>query len=225
MKGIIGRKVGMTQVFEPDGTVVPVTIIEAGPCFVVQRKSEGKDGYDAIQIGYDEVEPKKLSQPERGHLGLLKTDEKHETRKRLAEAVPPLRVLREIRLSNVEDFQEGQKITVAIFSPGEWVDVIGTSKGKGFQGGVKRHGFKGGKRTHGQSDRARAPGAIGSTTTPGRVYKGLRMAGHMGNARVTASHLRVVLVDPERNLLAVRGAVPGHKNGLVLIQEARKQVK
>ena len=225
MKGIIGRKIGMTQLFAPDGTVVPVTIIEAGPCFVVQRKTVEKDGYNAIQLGFEEVEPKKLTRPEKGHLGLLKADDKHPERKRLGEAVPPLRVLREIRLSNVQDYQEGQKITVAIFSPGEWVDVTGISKGKGFQGGVKRHGFAGGPKTHGQSDRTRAPGAIGSTTTPGRVYKGLRMAGHMGNRRVAASHLRVVLVDPERNLIAVRGAVPGHKNGLVIVREARKQVK
>jgi large subunit ribosomal protein L3 len=225
MKGIIGRKVGMTQIFEQDGTIVPVTIIEAGPCFVVQRKTVEKDGYAAIQLGFDEVRPKDLSQPEKGHLGLLKTDQKHPTRRKLAEAVPPLRVLREIRLSNVEDYQEGQKITVAIFAPGEWVDVTGTSKGKGFQGGVRRHGFKGGPRTHGQSDRTRAPGASGATTSPGRVLKGMRMAGHMGNKRVTASHLRVVLVDPERNLLAVRGAVPGHRNSLVIVREARKQVK
>ena len=215
----------MTQIFEKDGTVVPVTIIEAGPCFVVQRKTVDSDGYNAIQLGYDEVNPKDLSQPEKGHLGLLKTDEKHPARRKLTEAVPPLRVLREIRLSNVDEYQEGQKVTVAIFAPGEWVDVIGTSKGKGFQGGVKRYHFKGGPRTHGQSDRTRAPGATGATTSPGRVLKGMRMAGHMGNKRVTNPHLRVVLVDPERNLLAVRGSVPGHKTALVFIREARKQVK
>jgi large subunit ribosomal protein L3 len=223
MKGILGRKIGMTQIFDEDGTVVPVTVIEAGPCFVVQRKTLEKDGYTAIQIGFEEVEPRKLSRPRLGHLGLLKATEKHAARKQLAEAVPPLRYLREIRVSGVDGYYEGQKLTADIFQVGELVDVVGVSKGKGFQGGVKRHGFRGGPKTHGQSDRLRAPGAIGSTTTPGRVYKGTRMAGHMGHRRVTVSHLKVVLVDSERNLLAVRGAVPGPKNGLVLVKEARKQ--
>ncbi len=209
MKGILGRKLGMTQIFDETGTVIPVTIIEAGPCFVTQVRTPERDGYSAIQLGFEETRPKRLTQGELGHL------KKHN--------LPPLRVLREIRVDDPSQYSEGQRITVDIFQPGEKVDVTGTSKGRGFQGGVKRHGFRGGPKTHGQSDRLRAPGAIGSGTTPGRVYKGTRMAGHMGNARVTIQNLQVVRVYPEQNLIAVRGAVPGPRNGLVIIREARKQ--
>lgn len=213
MKGILGRKVGMTQLLTEKGVVVPVTVIEAGPCFVTQIKSASKDGYTAIQLGYQETKPRRLTKGEIGHL-----------RRRNAN-LPALRVLREIRMKNTADFTVGQKLLADIFAAGERVDVKGISKGRGFQGGVKRYGFRGGPRTHGQSDRLRAPGASSSGTTPGRLYKGKRMAGHMGSAPVTVSNLRVELVDPERNLLAVRGAVPGAKGGLVVITEARKQGK
>lgn len=210
MKGILGKKVGMTQVFDESGEVIPVTVIEAGPCFVTQKKTTGQDGYTAIQLGFEEVERKRLNQPQWGHLRKNK--------------LPPLRYLRELRLSEseLEEYKEGQKISVSVFEAGEMVDVIGVSKGRGFAGGVKRHGFRGGPKTHGQSDRHRAPGSIGQTTTPGRVYKGKRMAGRMGNQRVSAQNLQVVLVDPQRNLLAVKGSVPGARNGLLLIKEARK---
>lgn len=211
MKGILGRKVGMTQLLTARGTVVPVTVIEAGPCYVTLVKTLEKDGYTAVQLGYQETKPRRLTKGEVGHL-----------RRRNAN-LPSLRVLREIRMKNVVDFQVGQKLLADVFAAGERVDVKGVSKGKGFQGGVRRHGFRGGPRTHGQSDRLRAPGASSAGTTPGRIYKGKRMAGHMGNRPVTVSNLRVELVDPARNLLAIRGAVPGAKGGLVVITEARKQ--
>jgi large subunit ribosomal protein L3 len=210
MKGIIGKKVGMTQIFDDRGEVVPVTVIEAGPCYVAQVKTVERDGYSAVQLGFDEVKPKRLTRPQVRHLQ--------------KSNLPALRYLREITLDpeDVAGFEEGQKLTVGIFEAGEYVDVSGTSKGRGFAGVVKRHGFSGGPKTHGQSDRHRAPGSIGACTTPGRVFKGKRMAGRMGGDRVTVQNLEVVLVDPERNLLAVRGAVPGAKNGLVLIEQARK---
>jgi large subunit ribosomal protein L3 len=208
MKGILGRKVGMTQIFDDRGEVVPVTVIEAGPCFVAQVKTLERDGYAAVQLGFQEVKPKRLTKPQLGHL-----------RK---NQLPPLGHLQEIRVSDVSQYEEGQKIRVSVFDVGDRVDVTGVSKGKGFAGVVKRHGFGGGPKTHGQSDRQRAPGSIGAGTTPGRVYKGMRMAGRMGNARVTVQNLQVVLVDPERNLIAVKGAVPGARNGLLVIEEARK---
>jgi large subunit ribosomal protein L3 len=211
MKGILGRKVGMTQLLTGRGEVVPVTIIEAGPCFVTQIKTTEQDGYSAIQMGIGETRVKRLSKGEVGHL------------RRSNLQVPMLRTLREIRTKDVDQYTPGQKLLADVFSAGERVDVVGTSKGRGFQGGMKRHGFRGGPQTHGQSDRQRSPGASSSGTTPGRLYKGKRMAGHMGSDQVTVSNLQVVLVDPERNLLAVRGAVPGAKGGLLLIKEARKQ--
>ncbi len=210
MKGILGKKVGMTQVFDESGEVIPVTIIEAGPCFVTQKKTVGQDGYAAIQLGFEEVKPKRLTQPQQGHLR--------------RNNLPPLRHLREIRMSEgeIEDYEEGQKISISIFEVGEIVDVVGISKGRGFTGVMKRYGFGGGPKTRGQSDRQRSPGSIGQGTTPGRVYKGKRMPGRMGNQRVSAQSLQVVLVDPQRNLLAVKGSVPGVSNGLLLIKEARK---
>ncbi len=211
MKGIIGRKVGMTQLLTPGGIVVPVTIIEAGPCYVTQIKTERRDGYSALQLGFGETKPRRLTKGQLGHLRRKNAD------------LPVVRHLREIRLKNTGDYSVGQRLLADVFIAGDHVDVRGISKGRGFQGGVKRHGFHGGPRTHGQSDRLRGPGASSSGTTPGRIYKGKRMAGHMGNVPVTVSNLRVVLVDPERNLLAVRGAVPGAKSGLLLITEARKQ--
>lgn len=213
MKGILGRKVGMTQLLTGRGEVVPVTIIEAGPCYVTQIKTAADDGYTAIQLGFEETRPRRLTKGQVGHL----------KRKEMPREVPTLRVLREIRLKDIENYALGQKIQADIFTTDERVDVQGISKGRGFQGGVKRYGFRGGPRTHGQSDRLRAPGASSSGTTPGRLYKGKRMAGHMGNVPVTVANLRVVLVDPERNLLAVRGAVPGARGGLLLVTEARKQ--
>jgi large subunit ribosomal protein L3 len=208
LKGLIGKKVGMTQIFDEAGAAVPVTLIEAGPCYVTQVRTSETDGYSAVQLGFEEVKPKRLSG---GQLGHLKRNN-----------LPPLRFLREFRAKDAE-LKEGESLTVALFAVGDTVDVIGTSKGKGFQGGVKRYHFHGGPKTHGQSDRNRAPGSRGSGTTPGRVWKGARGPGHMGNERVTSQNLRVVLVDTERNLLGVRGAVPGAKGGLVVINEARKQ--
>jgi len=209
MKSLLGRKVGMTQLLTAKGEVVPVTIIEAGPCYVTQIKTQEHDGYTAVQLCLDETQPKRLTKGQFGHL----------KRKNL----PALRQLREFRVKNVADLHVGQKLLADLFTTHERVDVQGIAKGRGFQGGVKRYNFRGGPRTHGQSDRLRAPGASSSGTTPGRIYKGKHMAGHTGNVPVTVSNLRVVLVDPERNLLAVRGAVPGAKGGLLLITKARKQ--
>jgi large subunit ribosomal protein L3 len=209
MKGLIGKKVGMTQIFDENGLAIPVTLIEAGPCYVTQVRAIEMNGYSSVQLGYGEMKPKRLTS---GQLGHLKRNN-----------LPPLRFLREFSDKNI-DVNEGDKITVdKVFQVGETVDVIGTSKGKGFQGGVKRYHFKGGKRTHGQSDRMRAPGARSSGTTPGRVFKGARGPGHMGDDRVTAQNLKVVRIDADRNLMAVRGAIPGPKGGLVLIKGARKQ--
>ena len=210
MKGILGKKVGMTQVFSERGEAIPVTVIEAGPCFVAQVKTVEQDGYTAVQLGFEETKPTRLTQPQLKHLQ--------------KSNLPALRHLRELRIADDElaSFEEGQKLTVDIFEEGEMVDVTGTSKGRGFAGVVKRYGFRGGPKTHGQSDRLRAPGSVGACTTPGRVFKGKRMPGRMGGERVTTQGLQVVLVDPERNLLALRGAVPGSKNGLLLIREARK---
>jgi large subunit ribosomal protein L3 len=209
LKGLIGKKVGMTQIFDDAGAAIPVTIIEAGPCYVTQVRLPERDGYSAVQLGFGEVKPKRLTSGQLGHLKRNNT--------------APLRFLREFREKD-PDVQEGDKITVdQVFAVGEHVDVIGTSKGKGFAGAVKRHHFKGGPKTHGQSDRQRAPGSRSSGTTPGRVFKGARGAGHMGDERVTVQNLSVVLVDAERNLLGVRGAVPGPKGGVIMIQGARKQ--
>jgi large subunit ribosomal protein L3 len=222
MKGLLGRKVGMTQIFDARGRVTPVTVIQAGPCYVTQVRDLERDGYRAVQLGFEAARPRRLSRPARGHLGLLKTDERHPRRRTLAKAVPALRVMRELRLGAEESYSEGQELTVAIFAVGEHVDVVGTSKGRGFQGGVKRHGFHGGPKTHGQSDRQRAPGSISATTTPGRVFPGKHMAGHMGAVRTTVQNLEIVAIDPERHTIAVKGAVPGSKNGLVLVKQARK---
>ncbi|HET7087039.1 MAG TPA: 50S ribosomal protein L3 [Anaerolineae bacterium] len=224
MKGILGRKIGMTQIFAENGERVPVTVIEAGPCTVTQVRTVKENGYSAIQIGFDPAKKaQRLSRGERGHLGLLKPDEKHPKRRKFPTDVPPLKSLREIRVREDEQYTEGQIIKADIFEVGERVDVIGTSKGRGFAGTVKRHGFSGGSKTHGQSDRMRAPGSIGAGTTPGKVIKGKKMAGHMGTDRVTAQHLDVILVDAERNLIGVRGSVPGANGDLVLVRETRKK--
>ncbi len=208
LKGLLGKKVGMTQIFDEAGAAVPVTLIEAGPCYVTQVRRTDLEGYSAVQLGFEEVKPKRLAGGELGHL------------KR--NNLPPLRFLREFREKNPE-LQEGDTVTVETFTVGDYVDVVGTSKGKGFAGAVKRYHFRGGPKTHGQSDRNRAPGSRSSTTTPGRVYKGSRGPGHMGDDRVSVQNLKVVLVDPERNLLGVRGAVPGARGGLLMIKGARKQ--
>jgi len=208
LKGLIGKKVGMTQIFDDAGSAVPVTLIEAGPCYVTQVRMPEQDGFSAVQLGFEETKPRRLSG---GQLGHLKRNN-----------LPPLRFLREFRMKD-PDLAEGDKVTVEVFEVGEKVDVIGTSKGRGFAGAVKRYGFRGGPKTHGQSDRQRAPGSRGSGTTPGRVYKGARGPGHMGDNRVTVQNLAVVLVDPERNLIGVRGAIPGAKGGVVMIKIARKQ--
>ncbi len=207
MKGLIGKKVGMTQIFDDAGNAVPVTVIEAGPCYVTQVRTLENDGYSAVQLGFEETKPHKLTGGELGHL------KKHD--------LPPLKYLKEFRTK--EGLETGQELTVEVFEEGERVDVVGKSKGRGFAGVVKRHGFAGGPRTHGQSDRLRAPGSIGQTTTPGRVYKGKRMAGRMGNHFVTSENLLVARIDSEKNLIAVRGSVPGPKGSVVVVKEARKQ--
>jgi large subunit ribosomal protein L3 len=208
MKGIIGKKVGMTQVFDEDGNVVPVTVIQAGPCFVTQVRTADRDGYTAIQLGFNETKPQRLTKGELGHLQ--------------RNNLPALRHLREFRVLNGEvDVAEGQQIKADVFEKGERVDVIGTSKGRGFQGGIKRHHFNRQPKTHGASDRTRAPGSAGANTFPGKTLKGHRGPGQMGNVRVTTENLEVVVVDPERNLLAVRGSVPGANGGIVLIKPAR----
>lgn len=209
LKGLIGKKIGMTQIFDADGRAVPVTLIEAGPCFVSQVKTVANDGYNAVQLAFDEVKPKRLSKAELGH---LKTNN-----------LPPVRTLREFRTNKLDDINAGDELNASVFEVGEYVDVIGTSKGKGFAGAMKRWNFKGGSITHGQSDRQRSPGSSGSGTTPGRVFKGKKRPGRMGNERVTSSHIRVALIDPERNLIGVQGSVPGSKGGTVVIKVARKQ--
>ncbi len=208
LKGLIGKKIGMTQIFDEKGAAIPVTLIQAGPCFVTQVRLPEKDGYSAVQLGFDEVKQKRLTG---GQLGHLKRNN-----------FPPLRFLREFRSKN-PDVQEGDVLKADLFALKEHVDIIGTSKGRGFAGAVKRHGFRGGPKTHGQSDRLRAPGSQGATTTPGRIFKGKRGPGHMGNDQVTAQNLVVELVDAERNLIGVRGSVPGPRGGIVLIKEGRKQ--
>jgi large subunit ribosomal protein L3 len=203
MKGLIGKKVGMTQLIAEDGKVTPVTLIEAGPCFVTQVRTAAKEGYDSVQLGFEEVNPKRLAAGERGHLA--------------ANNLPPLRHLREFR-EPAADLKLGDRVTAAVFVVGDHVDVVGISKGKGFQGSIKRHNFNRQPKTHGASDRTRSPGSSGQTTTPGRLYKGKRMAGHMGSDRVTSQNIRVVLVDGERNLLGVHGSVPGAKGTVVVIK-------
>ena len=207
-KGLLGKKLGMTQVFDENGAAVPVTIIEAGPCFVTQIRTINKNGYSAVQLGFEEVQDKRLSKGQLGHLERTK--------------LPPLKFLREFRIKSL-DIKVGDKVDVSQFEVGKRVDVVGTSKGKGFAGTVKRYHFRGGPKTHGQSDRLRAPGSVGATTTPGRVFKGKKMPGHMGNQRVSSQNVKVILVDAEKNLMAVNGSVPGPKGGLVMIKEARKQ--
>jgi len=199
-EGILGRKVGMTQYFDRQGEARPVTIIEAGPCLVIQVKTLENDGYQAVQLGFGHA--KRLNSPEKGHL------------KNLGQ----FRYLREFRVGDVSQYKVGQRLGAELFQAGDLVDITGISKGRGFAGGMRRHGFRSGPRTHGQSDRHRAPGSIGSGTTPGRVLKGLKMAGHMGNARVTVRKLRVLESNAATGILVVEGAVPGARNGLLAIK-------
>ena len=205
--GIIGKKIGMTQLFQESGETVAVTAIQAGPSVVTQVKSRDKDGYDAIQVGFIEnkVKQSRLSSPEKGHL----------------QGLENVRYLREFRSDDISSIKRGDKVDISFLKHGDLVNVSGFSKGRGFAGVVKRHHFAGGPKTHGQTDRHRAPGSIGATTFPGRVLKGKRMAGHMGNRRVTARKLEVVQADPERNLLLVKGAVPGANGGLLIIEKVR----
>ena len=275
LSGLLGRKVGMTQIFGANGTAIPATVIEAGPCIVTQIMTTARDGYEAVQIGFEQARLKSATRPELGHLGhslpLLKAQRKRlqtyqqqqRGKKATSEATEgevqtetastenkkdkqiekllkvqqnrqrrpgpelgPFKILREVALQEgvtLENLELGSKFDASLFVIGESVDIVGTSKGKGFQGGVKRHGFRGGPKTHGQSDRTRAPGSIGSGTTPGRVLKGTRMAGRMGNVRVTAKKLQVIQADPERNLLVVKGSVPGANGGLLMIKKHVKR--
>ena len=204
MNGLLGKKIGMTSIFDEHGQVIPCTVIEAGPCFVTQIKTKERDGYDAVQVGFSEKPERLVNKPLSGHFAKAK--------------VKPARIVREFRGNSVTELQPGQEIKVStVFSKGDTVSVIGTSKGRGFQGVVKRHHFGGGFRTHGQSDRERAPGSIGSSSHPSRVFKGMRMAGRMGGDQVTVRNLKVVGVLPDSNILLVKGSVPGAINGYLEI--------
>jgi len=206
MLGLIGRKLGMTQVFLDDGSAVPVTVVEAGPCSVVDVRSAKKNGYRAVQLGWGDVAKRKLTKPELGHLK--------------AQGANPLKYLREFRTDR-EDIKTGDTVDVALFEVGSMVDVIGTSIGRGFQGVVKRHGFSGGPGSHG-SKTGDMPGSVGASADPSRVLKGRKLPGHMGNRRVTIRNLRVVRIDKERNLVLLKGAIPGAVNGLVMLRQVGK---
>ena len=208
MKNMLGKKVGMTQIFKEDGTLVPVTVIEAGPLFVVQKKTVGKDGYNAIQVGFGDVKEKRMTKPAKGHFDKAN--------------VAYRKFLREFKVENPDEFEIGQEIKVDVFSEGDMIDVTGTSKGKGTAGVIKRHGFGRGRETHG-SKFHRMPGGMSAGTYPGRVFKGHRMMGRMGNERVTVQNLEVVRVDAENNLILVKGAVPGPRKGLVSIKATVKK--
>lgn len=216
MNGIIGRKVGMTQIFAADGTVTPVTVIKAGPCVVVQKKSAaGRDGYNAVQIGLVEDKPirlKRVTKPMQGHF------------EKTGGGVPPTRILKEIRLETESEMNVGDTILVDQFTDGDSVEVVGQSKGKGFQGTIKRHNFKRGPESHGSMN-VRQPGSIGQSAYPSRVMKGVRSSGHMGDERVTVKGLTVAKVDAENNLLMVRGAVPGANGSVVIVKKSARQKK
>ncbi len=205
MIGLIGKKVGMTQVFDESGKVTPVTVIQAGPCQVVQKKTVDKDGYDAVQLGYEKVEEKRINKPQKNHF------KKHNS--------PAYRILREFRLKLYKDIREGEVFDVSMFQENELLTVQGTSKGRGFSGVMKRHNFHGFKATHGVHESYRGPGSIGQCATPSRVFKGRKMAGHHGVDTVSVKNLKVVKVIPEQNLLFVQGAVPGHKDSIVLLKK------
>lgn len=208
MTAILGKKISMTSIFNENGESIPCTVIEAGPCYVTQIKTKEKDGYEALQLGFDDKKDKRVSAPMRGHFKKAGTKAK--------------RIVREFAGFDVSKFVLGAEIRVdVLFEKGDSVSVAGTSKGHGFQGVVKRHHFGGGSQTHGQSDRVRAPGSIGSSSYPSRVFKGMRMAGRMGGERVTVKNLRVLQVIPESNLIVVSGSIPGHNNSYIEIQKAK----
>ncbi len=209
-KGIIGRKIGMTQIFDEKGNVIPVTVIEAGPCVVAQVKTIETDGYNSIQLGFGDVKEKHLNKPEIGHF----------TKSKLT----PKKYLREFRLDDISTFKVGDEVKADIFTAGEKVDIQGTSKGKGFQGVIKRHGQSRGPMAHG-SKYHRRPGSMGSTSTPGRVYKGKKLPGHMGNVTITIQNLEVIRVDMDKNVILVKGSVPGVKGAIVKIKSAVKATK
>jgi len=208
LKGILGEKLGMTQVFDEANRIIPVTVVKAGPCVVTQVRTPETDGYSAVQLGFGAIDPRKVNKPDAGHFAKAK--------------VTPRRHVVELRTADAADYEVGQEITAEVFEPGVRVDVTGTSKGKGFAGVMKRHGFHGLGASHGVQRKHRSPGSIGGCATPGRVFKGLRMAGRMGGERVTTQSLRVVRVDTERGLLLIEGAVPGPRGGLVLVRGATK---
>jgi large subunit ribosomal protein L3 len=208
MKGILGEKLGMTQVFDEANRIVPVTVVKAGPCVVTQVRTPQTDGYSAVQIAYGAVDPRKVNKPTAGHFAKA--------------GVPPRRHVTEVRTVDATEYTVGQEITAEVFEPGQRVDVVGTSKGKGFAGVMKRHGFGGLRASHGVERKHRSPGSIGACATPGRVFKGLRMAGRMGGVRHTTLNLTVHAVDAERGLLLLKGAVPGPTGGLVLVRTAAK---
>lgn len=222
MKSLLGIKVGMTQIIAENGVVSPVTVIQAGPCYVTQVKTAKKDGYEAVQLAFGEVKERRLTRGELGHLGRLKKPDQQSKKSATGDGIPAVRHLREFRTRSTDEFQVGQVLTVEQFQAGDHVDVVGRSKGRGFAGVVKRHGFRGGPKTHGQSDRWRAPGSIGATSGTAHVLKGMRMAGRMGNDRRTSQNLEVVRIDAERNLIAVKGPVPGAKGSLVTVRDAAK---
>ena len=208
IKGILGKKLGMTQIFDEDNRVVPVTVVEAGPCVVTQVRTKEIDGYEAVQIAYGEIDPRKVNQPEAGHFKKA--------------GVTPRRHVAEIRVADSSSYEVGQDITVELFNDVKFVDVTGTSKGKGFAGGMKRHGFKGQGASHGNQAAHRRVGSIGQAATPGRVFKGKRMAGRMGNDQVTMQNLKVAKVDTESNLLLIKGAVPGINGAFAVVKTAVK---
>ncbi|HEV2639258.1 MAG TPA: 50S ribosomal protein L3 [Actinocrinis sp.] len=208
MKGVLGEKLGMTQVWDADNRVVPVTVVKAGPCVVTQVRNLAVDGYEAVQIGFGEIDPRKVNKPEKGHFDKA--------------GVTPRRYLVELRTADAAEYSLGQELTVETFETGQLVDVSGTSKGKGFAGVMKRHNFKGLGAGHGVQRKHRSPGSIGACATPGRVFKGVRMAGRMGGSRVTVQNLTVHAIDAEKGLLLIKGAIPGPNGGVVLVKTAAK---
>ncbi|WP_067487267.1 50S ribosomal protein L3 [Actinomadura hibisca] len=207
-KGVLGEKLGMTQVFDDEGRIVPVTVVQAGPCVVTQLRTQETDGYSAVQIGFGQIDPRKVNKPATGHFDKA--------------GVTPRRYLVELRADDTTGYELGQEITVSVFESGQKIDVTGTSKGKGTAGVMKRHGFKGLGASHGTQRKHRSPGSIGGCATPGRVFKGLRMAGRHGNARTTVQNLTVHAIDADKNLLLIKGAVPGPNGGVVLVRDAVK---
>lgn len=209
VKGILGEKLGMTQVWDENNKVVPVTVVKAGPCVVTQVRTPDTDGYSAVQIAFGAIDPRKVTKPAAGHFAKA--------------GVTPRRHIAEIRTDDASEYTLGQEIGAETFAPGQVVDVVGTTKGKGFAGVMKRHGFHGLRASHGVERKHRSPGSIGGCSTPGRVFKGMRMAGRMGNERQTTLNLKVQAVDAERGLLLIKGAVPGPKGGLVFVRTAVKE--